>query len=148
MSKILQSLTKEQEATLVTQREHWLEVGLNTDPANFDECVKAAIDIYKCAGLTPPDNYYLFSSPASASIGALLIDPDNKFEKYFETEIITFRTLGLEKYLEVERNLKDRPKNIPTNVTMNVNTLSDFCSSARSISSFFLCFLLLYQARG
>ena len=44
--------------------------------------------------------------------------------------------------------IKDRPKTIPINVTINVNTLSDFCLSARSISSFFLCFLLLYQARG
>jgi len=44
--------------------------------------------------------------------------------------------------------IKDRPNIMPMNVTMNVNTLSDFCSSARSISSFFLCFLLLYQARG
>ena len=44
--------------------------------------------------------------------------------------------------------IKDSPNIMPTNVIMNVNALSDFCLSARSISSFFLCFLRLYQARG
>jgi hypothetical protein len=44
--------------------------------------------------------------------------------------------------------INDSPNIMPMNVTIKVNNLSDFCLSARSISSFFLCFLLLYQARG
>jgi hypothetical protein len=47
-----------------------------------------------------------------------------------------------------KKGIKDSPIVMPMIVIINVNTLRDVCLSARSISSFFLCFLFLYHSRG
>ncbi len=67
---MITKLTPEQEAALPEYRDKWLEIGLSTEPCDFEESKKAAILAYQLAGLQPPKKFYLFDCPISAAIGA------------------------------------------------------------------------------
>ena len=56
-------LTAEQTADLVTHREHWREIGLSTQPADFDKAKKAIAWIYENKLGKPAPMFLCFSSP-------------------------------------------------------------------------------------
>ena len=68
--KKLKKLTEEQLAFLPKQTEKWLQIGLSTEPLDFDKAKECVIAAYKVAGLEPPKTFYRFQSPLSAAIGA------------------------------------------------------------------------------
>lgn len=62
----LENLTPQQESLLDVYKDKWLEIGLCTDPIDFEETKKAVNECYECAGLTPPTDIYKCDSPESA----------------------------------------------------------------------------------
>lgn len=69
----IEKLTPEQEALLPHYRDKWLEIGLSTEPLDFEKAKEAACLAYECAGLEPPSQFYRFESPLSAAIGASML---------------------------------------------------------------------------
>lgn len=78
-------LTPEQEKIVEANKAHWIQVGLNCDPCNFDKAVECINMAYDAANEKRPEKFYLYDSPASAAIGAALTDmwiyKDNKPNK-------------------------------------------------------------------
>ena len=72
-NKKLTKLTPEQKAILPQQAKKWLDIGLNTEPINFEKAKGAVIDAYKIAGLQSPKYFYRFQSPLSAAVGATIL---------------------------------------------------------------------------
>lgn len=75
MAKI-ESLTPEQEAQLEVYRDHWLEVGLSTQPADRKRAERGAAMAYQAAGLEPPSRYVWFDSPIAGAQAAALAAKD------------------------------------------------------------------------
>ena len=71
--KKLEKLTQEQLSLLPKQARKWLDIGLSTEPLDFDNAKKAVIDAYKAAGLKEPNIFFRFQSPLSAAIGAAML---------------------------------------------------------------------------
>jgi len=63
---MIEKLTPEQEAKFPEYVEKWLNVGLSTEPIDFEKCKKYAIEAYENAELTPPKKFYMAESPMSA----------------------------------------------------------------------------------
>jgi len=66
MSEKIESLTQEQIDAMPRYVDKWLKIGLNTDPVDFDNAVKAAKLMYKAAGLPEPTQFYTAKSPIDA----------------------------------------------------------------------------------
>lgn len=66
MSKKNEKLTAEQEALLPVYRDKWLEIGLSTEPLNFEKAKIAVCAAYESAGLSKPTKFYTAKSPVDA----------------------------------------------------------------------------------
>ena len=64
----MEKLTKEQEALLPVYRDEWTEIGLSTEPLDFEKAKAAASLAYEMAGLTPPETWYHFRSPMECAV--------------------------------------------------------------------------------
>jgi len=71
--KKIDKLTPEQTAKLPVYVDKWLEIGLNTDPCNFEASIAAAQEAYRAAELEPPKWYVLADSPMHAAKFAVLL---------------------------------------------------------------------------
>lgn len=71
--KKITELTPEQTANLSVCRDEWLAIGLNCEPCDFPAAKAAAIECYKSADLEPPDWWFVFDSPYSAAVGAMML---------------------------------------------------------------------------
>ena len=68
MSKIT-NLTSEQRAQFRPRVKKWIDIGLSTDPADFDRATEAAIKGYALAKLEKPMIVLRVSSPYAATVG-------------------------------------------------------------------------------
>jgi hypothetical protein len=66
----------------------WTDIGLNTEPCNFEATKGFAIDAYKVAKLDPPKYFFLFKSPFSAMHAIFQMDALSEFDdNYKDTKI-------------------------------------------------------------
>ena len=65
MSKI-EKLTAEQEARFGEYVDKWLDIGLSTEPVDFEKAKEAACLSYRLAGLPEPVNFHIADSPVDA----------------------------------------------------------------------------------
>jgi len=66
--KKLPRLTAEQEALLAIVRDEWITIGLDTRPADRPAAERAIGEMYRCAGLAPPDRIVWCGSPAGMAL--------------------------------------------------------------------------------
>lgn len=66
MSKKNEKLTAEQKALLPVYRDKWLEIGLSTEPLDFEKAKIAVCTAYESAGLSKPTKFYTAKSPFDA----------------------------------------------------------------------------------
>ena len=65
-------LTPEQAARSEEWSKQWIEIGLSTEPADFDKATDAALRAYKLANLEQPMVILRMSSPYGATLGGAL----------------------------------------------------------------------------
>lgn len=63
---MIEKLTPEQEAMLPVYEKKWLEIGLSTEPLDFEKAKEAAKLAYKLAGQKEPNEFYATRSPVEA----------------------------------------------------------------------------------
>jgi hypothetical protein len=73
---MLTQLTPDQEAKLDVWRDKWIEIGLNTDPANREEAEKWIHEAYVKAGLEEPKEIHWTQSPPAALLKYARINGD------------------------------------------------------------------------
>jgi hypothetical protein len=83
MSKKNQKLTAEQEALLPVYRDKWLEIGLSTEPLDFEKAKIAVCAAYESAGLSKPTKFYTAKSPVDAIRVIQEINPKMKAKDIF-----------------------------------------------------------------
>lgn len=64
--KMIESLTKEQEDALSVYRDKWIEIGLSTEPTDYEASVKLISKLYSQQDLKVPTNFHLVDGPLSA----------------------------------------------------------------------------------
>jgi hypothetical protein len=111
-------LTPEQEKIVEANKKHWIGVGLNCDPCNFEkakECINMA---YDAANEKRPETFYLYDSPASSAIAQAITDAfifhdnkPNKPKKKYQQQTIDIYPKALEDCL---RQLKELHGFVPT----------------------------------
>jgi hypothetical protein len=72
---MLEQLTPEQEAQIDVYRDKWIDIGLSTEPLDFDRAKAAMIKAYAAAGLVAPDKFLVADSPMHAIKMVREIDP-------------------------------------------------------------------------
>jgi len=82
MSKI-DKLTPEQEAQLEVYANKWLEIGLSTEPVDFEAAKAATIKAYQNVGLTPPTQFFVVDSPNAAINLIQKMDPKKSKKDIF-----------------------------------------------------------------
>lgn len=83
MSKKNQKLTAEQEALLPIYRDKWLEIGLSTEPLDFEKAKIAVCAAYESAGLSKPTKFYTAKSPVDAIRVIQELNPKMKAKDIF-----------------------------------------------------------------
>src|SRR5690348_10257306 len=68
MQTRLDALTSEQIAQLPVIRDHWLTIGLSTDPADRHAAEEGVRQAYRAAGLDAPAVFVWLSSPMAGAI--------------------------------------------------------------------------------
>ena len=66
------SITPEQAARFGEWSERWIEIGLSTEPADFDAATDAALRAYQAANLNRPMIVLRMGSPYAATIGGVI----------------------------------------------------------------------------
>lgn len=66
MSGKINELTEQQEAMLSVYRQKWLDIGLSTEPVDFEKSVELIKKHYADCGLGEPKSFHLVDSPAAA----------------------------------------------------------------------------------
>ena len=82
MAKI-DKLTPEQEAQLEVYANKWLEIGLCTDPVDFEAAKAATIKAYRNVGLTTPTQFHVVDSPNAAIDLIQKLDPKKSKKDIF-----------------------------------------------------------------
>lgn len=111
-------LTADQEILVEKNKQHWIQVGLNCDPCNFDKAKECINTAYDAANEKRPEFFYLYDSPASAAIAAAITDmfiyndnKPNKPKKKYQQQTIDIYPKALEDCL---RQLKEVHNFTPT----------------------------------
>jgi hypothetical protein len=73
MSKKIENLTAEQEARLPEFVRRWTDIGLCTNPAERPRAEAAIKEMYRCAGLAPPERIVWCGSPLSQGLTRAII---------------------------------------------------------------------------
>jgi hypothetical protein len=68
MTKVIEKLTPEQWASLPHYQKKWTDIGLSTEPLNFEKAKECATKAYEAVGLTPPTEWYHFRSPMECAV--------------------------------------------------------------------------------
>jgi len=68
----IDKLTPEQTARFAEWSQRWIEIGLSTEPADFDAATEAALKAYQLANLKRPMVILRMSSPYGATLGGAL----------------------------------------------------------------------------
>lgn len=63
---MIESLTEEQVAKFPEYVDFWVNIGMNTEPVNFEKAKEAVIMAYEAAELSPPTQFYVVDSPMAA----------------------------------------------------------------------------------
>lgn len=63
----MNKLTPDQEAMLPEYRQKWIDIGLSTEPLDFERAKEAATRVYISAGETPPKEWAVFDSPIACA---------------------------------------------------------------------------------
>ena len=72
MSIKIKKLTTDQKSRFAEWTKKWVDIGLSTDPADFDAATEAALKSYRLANLNKPMVILRMGSPYSASIGGAM----------------------------------------------------------------------------
>lgn len=72
MPKTITTITDAQKARFGEWTKKWTEIGLSTEPADFDAAEQAALACYKLCNLKKPKLVMRFGSPMSATVGGIL----------------------------------------------------------------------------
>lgn len=72
MAKKITKLTPEQIGRFGEWSEKWIEIGLSTEPADFDKATAAALRAYQLANFKRPMVILRMSSPYGATLGGAL----------------------------------------------------------------------------
>ncbi|WP_297463051.1 DUF6745 domain-containing protein [Ferrovum sp.] len=87
MEKITE-LTEDQKAQFKPWVKKWVEIGLSTEPADFDRAEKAALAAYALCGLRPPMVVLRVGSPYAATIaGAVAWDMLRKIKDVLKNQV-------------------------------------------------------------
>lgn len=63
----MENLTPEQKAMLPEYRQKWIDIGLSTEPLDFERAKEAATRAYIAAGEKPPKEWAVFDSPLACA---------------------------------------------------------------------------------
>jgi hypothetical protein len=72
MTKKITKLTDEQESRFSEWSQKWIDIGLSTEPADFDKATEAALKAYELCNLNKPMVVLRMSSPYAATIGGTM----------------------------------------------------------------------------
>lgn len=84
MSKKIDKLTDAQIERLKPHADMWIEIGLSTEPTNFEESKKFAILAYERVGLPPPTKFHLVDGPLAAIDLIKTLDPSKSKRTIFD----------------------------------------------------------------
>lgn len=87
MTKKIESLTAEQTAKMPEYVKKWTDIGLSTEPVDFDKAKAAICQAYKLAGLAEPTNFHVVDSPMAAIKLIQKLDPKQKPKDIFDNMI-------------------------------------------------------------
>lgn len=73
--KKIESLTPKQESQMAVYSKKWIDIGLSTEPMNFEKAKEALTLAYEIAGLKAPKTFYSVESPLSAAKLIKKLDP-------------------------------------------------------------------------
>ena len=68
----IDTMTAAQAARMPEWTKKWLEIGLSTEPADFDAATEAALKAYKLCNLNPPMVILRMGSPYAATFGGII----------------------------------------------------------------------------
>ena len=68
----LDNLTPEQEAMILGWVEKWIDIGLSTEPADFESATEAALKAYKLCNFDKPMVILRMGSPYAATYGGII----------------------------------------------------------------------------
>lgn len=86
---MIEKLTDEQIARFPDYVKKWTDIGLSTEPLNFEEAKRHAADAYKVAKLEPPKYWFRFGSPETAVNAIFMVDSLSNFsDKDTDTEVV------------------------------------------------------------
>jgi len=80
---MIESLTEAQVARFDEYVNKWLDIGLNTEPVDFENAKKAVCLAYKLSGLSEPTNFYVAESPIDAIRLIKTLDPSMSDRQIF-----------------------------------------------------------------
>jgi len=92
-------LTQEQIDRSPEWVEKWKNIGLCTDPINFDDAFAALKKCYKCSELSPPSRAFYLESPMAATVAFNLLD-DNTDLSTVKEDWLRGRVLSVFRYGE------------------------------------------------
>jgi hypothetical protein len=72
MTKRIDTLTEEQQSRFKEWAQKWIQIGLSTEPADFDAASEAALKAYALCNLKKPVVILRMGSPYAATIGGAL----------------------------------------------------------------------------
>jgi hypothetical protein len=87
MTKQIKSLTAEQTAKMPEYTKKWIDIGLSTEPVDFEKAKAAICQAYKATGLTEPTNFHVVESPIAAIKLIQTLDPKQKPKDIFDNMI-------------------------------------------------------------
>lgn len=73
---MISSLNEEQIKLLSVYRDKWIDIGLSTEPLDFENAKLSLIEAYKVANLSPPEQFLMADSPNHAIKLIKEIDPN------------------------------------------------------------------------
>ncbi len=73
-TKVLETLTPEQEAMLPEIRDAWIKIGLSCEPLDLPRATNAVHMAYEAGGLAPPKHIFVADSPLSCSFMSYVLD--------------------------------------------------------------------------
>ncbi len=72
MPKKITAITPEQSARFAEWSKQWIEIGLSTEPADFDRATAAALEAYRICNLKKPIVVLRMGSPFAATVGGAM----------------------------------------------------------------------------
>lgn len=82
---MITELNEYQESQLAVYRDKWIQIGLSTEPVDFEKAKAAVCEAYRLAGLAEPTKFYVADSPESAIKLIQELDPSLSRREIFNS---------------------------------------------------------------